>query len=432
MSLSRQKRLERAQIKVLFTVPFFAPGVAKLGVEFYDEPEFRARTGCPPGQAATACTDGVTIKFCNQYFDSLKDAEIPTLLCHEVCHPMLGHLWRAPAGADWDVWNQATDHQVNLMLQEFSQGVMGKNLADPFPFPDPKDAFCADPQYKNLSEEETYYRIAGAQKPKNPGSNPSGGSGKVAPGASGGAGSKPGKGSMPAFGQMSKPGSAPPVAPGASGKAAPPSPKQLQNDWEATLLQAAQIAKGRGELPAGLERLVGELVSPKVPWWDILRSWLREQCSDDWDFLTPDLCMSGSGFMLPSLKSDRVGRVVFATDTSGSIDLDMLAHFQAEKQSCLDEMKPSKLVDIYCDSAIHKVAEYDRGDEIARECPGGGGTSFVPVFKHVAKMPEAPKCLVYLTDLDGTFPPADPGYPVLWVVFGGGDKKAPFGEVIRV
>jgi predicted metal-dependent peptidase len=106
----------------------------------------------------------------------------------------------------------------------------------------------------------------------------------------------------------------------------------------------------------------------------------------------------------------------------------MLARFQTEKQNCLDEMRPSKLVDIYCDSKIHKIAEYGLGESIGTDAPGGGGTSFVPVFRHVESMPVVPKCIVYLTDLDGDFP-SDPGVPCIWVTWTKGGT-APFGEVV--
>ena len=47
---------------------------------------------------------------------------------------------------------------------------------------------------------------------------------------------------------------------------------------------------------------------------------------------------------------------------------------------------------------------------------------------------EPPVCVVYLTDLDGSFPEKEPEYPVLWCVppgIGGG-RKVPFGEIVAV
>jgi predicted metal-dependent peptidase len=389
MSASRDKLAQRARMKVLFQVPFFAPAVAKLPIEW--DPKVQ-----------TACTDGECIRWNPDWFDKMEEQVRVTVLCHEAMHCMLGHLWRVPPAVNWEQWNEATDHAVNLQLKEFAEAVVGKRLANPFPFPKPESDYCMDPQYKGLAEEQIYNRIKRSQAGK-------GGKGK-------------GQG-RPGFGQIEQPGQSDPA------KADPAKQKSLANDWDGTLIQACQIARGRGELPAGMERFVDALVSNKVPWQEILRSWLREQAADDWNFLKPAIEFEGCGFILPSLDGEKVGRIVFATDTSGSIDPDMLRTFQAEKQTCLDEMKPRSVVDIYCDSKIHAVNEYSPGDTISRNTPGGGGTDFRPVFKHCEKLSEAPKALVYLTDLDGNFPDKDPGYPVLWVTWTKGGK-APFGEVI--
>lgn len=418
---SREKRLERAQTRVIFTVPFFAPGVVKLPVT-WDE------------SIPTACTDGTGIRWSPEFFDSLPDPVLVTVLCHETCHCLLGHGWRAPEGVDWETWNVACDHAVNLMLKDFSAGVTSKGLADPFPFPEPADSYCADPKYAGMAEELIYRDLMNRPKSgqKQPGgkigAGASGGSGGVQtpgkPGKSQGGGkaaqiqgtpSNTGKGSMPSFGQIAAPKSA--VA------------KSVGNDWSNTLIQSAKLAQGQGTLPGGLERLVESTVHPQVPWWQILRSWLREQAADDWDFMHPAPEYDETGFVMPSLLSERCGPIVFATDTSGSIDQDMLAHFQAEKQSCLDEMRPRRLVDLYCDARLQAVHEYTPGETITKECPGGGGTDFRPVFEHVEQMSEPVKAVVYLTDLYGTFPSVEPGVPVIWVSWTK-DKQAPFGTTV--
>jgi len=48
---------------------------------------------------------------------------------------------------------------------------------------------------------------------------------------------------------------------------------------------------------------------------------------------------------------------------------------------------------------------------------------------------EPPVCVVYLTDLDGSFPSVEPEYPVLWCVPEGsrsGSRPPPFGEIVAV
>lgn len=415
----RHKRYERAKLRVLFQVPFFASGVAKLSCRFTDETE-------TPG-LTTAATNGTEIIWSREFFDKMDDRCVVTVACHEVCHCMLGHLWRAPTACDWEQWNQATDHAVNLMLKEFSEQVMAQRLADPFPFPDPQDAYCADPAYKGLAEEVIYSRLS--KQPKSKGG---------------------GKGSMPGFGQILKPANPDPNAPqspsgqsgavqGQPGGQSPAQgqangqidPKALASEWKNTLDQSLLAHKGRGTVPGGFIDKAERMLRPQVPWFELVRNWLREQAADDWSWQKPNRFYDESGFILPSLDSERVGVMVFGKDTSGSINLEVASHFVTEQQTCLDDLKPKKLVDIQCDTKIQAVYEYTPGDSIKSEFKGRGGTSFIPVFEHIEEMAEVPKCLVYLTDLDGTFPDKEPPFPVLWVTW---DKTgtAPWGDIIRV
>lgn len=400
MKLSREKRLERAQLKVLFNVEFFAAGVCKLPVIFTDK-------------VPTAATNGKCIYWNADWFDSLPDAVLPTVLCHEVWHCMAGHIWRAPVGADHEMWNHAIDHATNLSLKEFSKTVMAKNLADPFPFPEPHDAYLADPQYAGLAEEVIYSKIM--NQPKGPGKGPGGkgGQGQGVPGRQ-------------PFGEviMQKPNAQ-------GGQQSAAEQKALANDWQGELANAVKIAQGRGNCPGDIARLADEMINPKLPWQTILRSLLREQCSDDWDFQHPAMEYSASGFIMPSMRSEKMGTVVFCTDTSGSISGTLLSEFQSEKQACLDDLQPRKLVDIYCDAAVNEAREYSPGDIIDRRVKGGGGTSFIPAIEFCEKMDEPPKALVYLTDLDGSFPDHAPAFPVIWCAYGT-KQQAPFGETLNV
>ena len=54
------------------------------------------------------------------------------------------------------------------------------------------------------------------------------------------------------------------------------------------------------------------------------------------------------------------------------------------------------------------------------------------MFERIEELRLQPKALVYLTDLDGSFPPIPPGYPVLWLVWGTSVEVPPFGEIIHI
>jgi predicted metal-dependent peptidase len=400
----RDQRVEVAQVRVLFQVPFFAPAIARLPIVWDENVE-------------TACTNGKEIRWCPSWFDTLEDQHLVTLLCHEACHPLLGHLWRLPPpGGDPQLANIACDHAVNLMLKEFGALRMAGGFADPFPFP--PGNYCCDEQYKGMAEEAIYARIASQQNGGSNGSTPSGKTRLRSNGAQkSGVGNRSG-GNPSKFGEFETP------------KDDATSNKTLRSDWDGTLIQACKLAKGQGNLPGGMERFVGELVSPKVAWNEVLRSLLRETCSDDWNWQEPATEYEGSGFILPSLKSERMSSVVFCIDTSGSIDGPLLTQFKSEIQYCLDQLRSSKVIELCCDARITRETEYVAGDSVLPDAPGGGGTMFEPCIQRCAKMEPTPKAVVYLTDMQGSFGDA-PDFPVIWINYGP-TTEAPYGQTIQV
>jgi predicted metal-dependent peptidase len=66
---------------------------------------------------------------------------------------------------------------------------------------------------------------------------------------------------------------------------------------------------------------------------------------------------------------------------------------------------------------------------------GGGGTSFVPLFEHLADSPT--KTLVIFTDTEGEMPDFIPTYPVIWAIYAKTQEEAearaiPFGESVAI
>jgi predicted metal-dependent peptidase len=153
--------------------------------------------------------------------------------------------------------------------------------------------------------------------------------------------------------------------------------------------------------------------------------------NDDWDFMAPRQDFPESDFIMPSLRSERVAGVVFGSDWSGSTYGSLVERFHAEKQECLDSLQPSSLVDIGFDTRVAWEKTYHPGDQIDKTVKGGGGTDFRPFFARVAELVPAPKVVVVLTDMAGSFPDNPPEVPTIWVTWEK-NAKAPFGEVIEV
>lgn len=125
-----------------------------------------------------------------------------------------------------------------------------------------------------------------------------------------------------------------------------------------------------------------------------------------------------------------MGPVLVAIDTSGSIDDVLLKQFASELRSIASETRPARVHVVYCDARIGRHDVFERDDLLELHPIGGGGTDFRPVFELAAKLDEAPVAIVYLTDLDGTFPNQAPEIPTLWAT--PNRKQAPFGETVSL
>ncbi len=141
-----------------------------------------------------------------------------------------------------------------------------------------------------------------------------------------------------------------------------------------------------------------------------------------------------AGLYLPALRSVQCGRIVVGVDTSGSIDDVLLGQFAIELQTIADEVQPSAIDVVYCDTEVNGTATFERGDAVTLSAHGGGGTEFAPVFDHVDQSGDVPAVLVYLTDLHGPLPETLPEYPVIWAVTGrrGDTLNVPFGDILPI
>ena len=391
-----QKRLRKCRINLISDLPFFGTLAFKLKTVI-DE------------SVPTACVDGITLKISPTYAAKLTDPQLAGLLVEEIGHCAMGHIWRKGA-RDHTLFNKACDQTLWETILKLTPATDGRVALSPD---------CQWQQkYANLSAEEIYHLM-----------QQEGGSAGFSPPANS---TSPGEFTQP-------PPSDPSVPSDPSHSPAPgaPQPSEVEQEWKAAVAQAATVERqrGQGNVPAWLKLLVEELTEPKVPWTEYVREFCHRLSRDDYSFRRPNRRLLGRGFVLPSLYSETLGAIVGGFDTSGSIAgvpkliTDMLSEFQG----VLDLCRPEKMVLIDCDTQTYQREEYFPGDDLRGFVPqGGGGTDFRPVFAKIAESDEPPACLIFLTDLYGTFPDKAPDYPVLWANFGDPKARAPFGTTIFV
>lgn len=404
-------RLKKTRLNLIMDAPFFGTLAFKLDMK-------------EDSQVPSASTDGKVIRVNPEFASKLTDPQLTGLMIECIGHCAMGHLWRR-GGREMGGWNKASDQAIWEIISKLQNATDGRIIMPPNGH--------VDPRFSNLSAEEIYHLL---QQDPNDQNNPNGNSNYQSPGAF----ENPAE-DNPQDDQSQDPG--PPDPNGSPGDGNPqpgnaPAPTpSLEDDWKAAVAQAATVErqKRQGNLPAWMKQLVEDLVEPKVPWTEHVREFCHRLTRDDYSFRRPNRRHLQRGFILPSLQSETLGPIVGAFDTSGSIfgHPQLVQGILSEFQGVLDLCRPEKMLLIDCDTRIHQEVEYFPGDDLRSFDPqGGGGTDFRPIFDAIDKLPEPPACLIFLTDLWGTFPETPPDYPVLWANFGYPHEKAPFGTTIHV
>jgi len=367
----------------------------------------------PPGNE-TMATNGKKIWVDEDFLDSLKLPEAVFVMCHEVGHAMWMHMSRGKEYADkgFDgkpfnarLWNIAGDYVINDMLVESKVGKMPKiGLHD------------VTKGTANDVVDDVYRKLLQEQKGKGQGEG-----GQASPNPNGNQGPN---------GQ----------ADGTLDTHILEETKESEVEWKRAVKTAQDAAKAMGNMPAGLERFVENLLRPKVRWQDKLRTQFVRAVGRDaknWSRLHRRRYVS-QGIVMPAYKGYGCGTVVFVIDTSGSMSDKEIRQGLGECDSILTDCNPEQVILIGCDASVESVLELGPSDTLQNNAPactlgGGGGTSFIPPFTWLEEQNVRPDCLVYFTDMGGTFPKDDPGFPVIWCSTTGIDKpKDAPGSVIMV
>lgn len=395
--------ITRARTQLVLSHPFFGTLALHLQPRVSEEIE-------------TAGTDGESLLYNPAWIEQIVETEnqevLQGLIAHEVLHIALAHLWRQQS-REKEKFNKACDLAVNPIILEAGLKIPAYGLVEK-----EFSGMTAEAIYAKLPDEEESFSQKSRSDLQNKAAcqtceqeNGESSSQKSQT-------SSQNKTTHQPWGDHSR-----------WGKLSQVKAEQLRGEWKVRVAQAADAARKRGRLPAGLERLVQAALYPKVDWRQALANFLQPvRC--DYSFLSPDRRFLNSEYgemVLPDFQEEALEDVVIAIDTSGSISQKELAQFLAEVHYILTSYPQFHGHLITCDAEVQEWHELTQDGWPPVKCKGGGGTDFRPVFKEVQKRGLDPTALIYLTDAEGTFPENPPGYPVLWVVVNNLHAIVPFG-----
>lgn len=375
------EQLTRARISLLLQQPFWGTLATRLILVDATDDEDQ---WCP-----TAATDGRRFYYNRNFISKLNKQEAIFLVAHEVEHCVYDHMGRR-GSRNPKAWNAAADYVINLELHEHNIGKL----------PDPVRTgitACFDTKYSGMFAEEVYELLM-----KDPNKQ------------------------YPEFDVHMEPG---------DGKGEPMSSEeqaQLRDEIRNAVMQAAKSASA-GNVPAGVKRMLKDLVEPQMDWREMLNMKLQSMVKADFTWSRCARKMQSSGIYLPATKNDFKVEAAVAIDCSGSMGEEMLRDLLSEVKGIMQQF-PDFMLKIWCfDTAVYGYAEFtpENLEEIDEyEIKGGGGTDFVCNWTFMKENDIMPERFIMMTDGYPGGSWGDPDYAdTLFLIHGdpGHRLVAPFG-----
>jgi len=372
-------KMQKAKAKMLLTQVFFATLVMSTPMV--------VDTTLP-----TAATDMLTIFYNPAFIEGLTLPQVMFVLAHEVMHIVFKHGLRR-GSRNPQLWNIACDYAINLILHEAGFEVIQGCLFDP--------------RFKGMSAEQVYDMLKQEMDKENK-KRKQNGEGKAGPGDLHQDTSGMGE-------DVREPANI-------DAEARAKAEQQIQQK----VAQAANMARMAGKMPAGVARLVDEILNPTVPWQDLLREYMTRVTKDNESWSRRNRRFTD--VYLPSRHSQRMGEIVVIGDTSGSITNQELARIASEVAAISEAVNPERIRLVWADTEVAGEQEFEAGDIIKADPKGGGGTDMRVPLQHIDQY--QPEIAVLVTDGYTPWPNVEPEYPLIVVCTTKVD--VPIGQVVRI
>ena len=309
--MEAERKLQKAKIALMRNKNFaLLQGVMMVGKTRVDD------------KTPTACTNGRDEIYGREFVTKLRDPELCFVIAHEAGHKMYRHMttWKKLHDEDHRLANIACDHVINLMLKELdpSGAVITMPVYTDGPHKGKQMGMC-DVRFKGMNSKQVFDIL---KEEKEEGNRPGNG-----PGGDGGIDEHDWDG---AEGMTDE------------------EKRELVRDIDQAIRQGLMAHnKQVGEGAGGLDRELQELLEPKVNWREVLRDYVKSMChsKDASSWRRVNRRFLSTGVYMPSMIGEKVGHLVVAIDTSGSIGQEELSEFLSEVKGIAEEVSP-ELVDL--------------------------------------------------------------------------------------
>ena len=363
-----EKQISRTKIRILETPNqvFFATVAYALKHE-------------PNEKIPTACTDGKSIQYGTDFWNTLSEQERLGLMLHETYHVAFNHCFgmgRLPDKKDHPRWNAAADYVINGILDNSNIKLPAGGMLDH--------------KYDNMSTEQVFDLL----DPDD-------------------------------FKDDQQDGD---LVPSTGDQA------DAQADLADLLSQAAVQAEiagqGIGSLPSDIQIYLDGLKPPKINWKVLLQRYLRSTVKDLINFKRPNRRYMPSVYV-PTRSSEALGDIAMIFDMSCSVSKDEINQYLSDTFALAKSMKPKELKLVQFSTHIISADTVKTASDIKKiEFRGRGGTDINPPVQWI--IDNNPTISIIFTDGDFYKPIDTPDSPVLWVIHNNPNWIPPFGKAIHI
>lgn len=369
------KRIDECAARLAVRLPFISTIFSGMRREVTEE-------GYP-----TASVKGMHVRFNPHFMDCLDDEELMFVAAHEALHVAFLHSYRI-GDRDPAKWNRAGDACINLELTRltpplkmpkvnekitalYGGGKSGENFGVLLPWVTAD--MDAETVYQKLQDEEDT-------------SSGWGGTGDLE--ADDGQGGEDG---------------------------------DLSEAEVITMVtQAAKVAfaQGQGAEKGMIDRLLGVARASTTDWKEELRSVATLSARNDYNYRRFNRRFTYLGVYLPTLYSEEVGEMVIGIDESGSMSQHQLDCINMELIPIVEDVRPSRVIVMYCHTHVHRVDVYEQGEDIRLRLSQSGGTDMMDILREIQRRELRPAAVIIFSDLETPCDSVEPDYPLLWGAVG--------------
>jgi len=227
---------------------------------------------------------------------------------------------------------------------------------------------------------------------------------------------------------------------------------------------AQQTHKSRGTLPGSVQGIIDDLLSePTLPWYEILRNFLKSSISSKlaestaWPHMGILTTGQSQGIEpFPGMQKDFSFFITVAIDTSGSVSDEDFIKFMSEIQGIMKSNESVTTRILLYDAGLQKEFLIEADEEITNYCTrhGYGGTNFCPPFRRMLQLDKdedwvngaerltrtLPRTDLFVNFTDGyapvhssqggPMPELTPPCPFIWILTNSGKENAHMGDIV--